>query len=387
MNNKKLKFYVDNWYEYIEKKNIELLENEIGMSFKDFVMEILNNVYDEYKDVIGYIPVTNDSCAEYIIKPKNGCYSLEDFLINRLLRNISMIEYKEQYFMSESHYDYHFGELLYDKNRIENKLKNILQKRKLVAHELLHGLKTQFVDSYIFRTDEYFKFKEKLKKRKPFEVNNFRYESNDGTNGLCSHIGLEPNRRYLKCLNRENEYCDTVNLDEIFNEIDAIKMSKDEYMVYKQFTNGLCMKIRNPECSNAFITNYAYLIKRLLDKKILFLGMYIEPQVVFNQINIYTSIFQKHYDSDKTALEIILEQLYYIKKTPNDTDLHQRLLNTLYDCINEKNVLNNCSDDERIMDLMSLFVNGLCEINDNQIMPYRGLDYINEFDYTKNRQK
>ena len=39
MNIEKLKFYVDNWYEYIEKKNIELLEKEIGMSFKDFVFQ------------------------------------------------------------------------------------------------------------------------------------------------------------------------------------------------------------------------------------------------------------------------------------------------------------------------------------------------------------
>ena len=46
MNIEKLKFYVDNWYEYIEKENIELLEKEIGMSFKDFVIEILGNVYN-----------------------------------------------------------------------------------------------------------------------------------------------------------------------------------------------------------------------------------------------------------------------------------------------------------------------------------------------------
>ena len=76
-----LKFYVDNWYEYIEKENIELLEKEIGMSFKDFVIEILGNVYNEYKDIIRFIPVSKDNCSEYIIKPQNGRYSLEDFLI------------------------------------------------------------------------------------------------------------------------------------------------------------------------------------------------------------------------------------------------------------------------------------------------------------------
>ena len=99
MNIEKLKFYVDNWYEYIEKENIELLEKEIGMSFKDFVIEILGNVYNEYKDIIRFIPVSKDNCSEYIIKPQNGRYSLEDFLINRLLRNVSMIKCKCQSFL------------------------------------------------------------------------------------------------------------------------------------------------------------------------------------------------------------------------------------------------------------------------------------------------
>ena len=92
MNIEKLKFYVDNWYEYIEKKNIELLEKEIGMSFKDFVIEILGNVYNEYKDIIRIIQVSKDNCSEYIIKQKNGSYSLKDFLINKLLKNILMIK-------------------------------------------------------------------------------------------------------------------------------------------------------------------------------------------------------------------------------------------------------------------------------------------------------
>ena len=38
MNIEKLKFYVDNWCEYLEKENIELLEKQIGMSFKDFII-------------------------------------------------------------------------------------------------------------------------------------------------------------------------------------------------------------------------------------------------------------------------------------------------------------------------------------------------------------
>ena len=184
MNIEKLKFYVDNWYEYIEKKNIELLEKEIGMSFKDFVIEILGNVYNEYKDIIRFIPVSKDNCSEYIIKPQNGRYSLEDFLINRLLRNVSMIKYQEQYFMSESNYDHTYGEVLLDKERLQMHLKDVGQKRKLVAHELLHGLKTQFIDNNIFRSEEYFKLKERIKRQRIEEVNDFNYNVGYGQNGL-----------------------------------------------------------------------------------------------------------------------------------------------------------------------------------------------------------
>ena len=44
--------------------------------------------------------------------------------------------------------------------------------------------------------------------------------------------------------------------------------------------------------------------------------------------------FQKQYNSNKMALEIILEQLNFIKNNPNVIDAHEKLLATLYECIN-----------------------------------------------------
>ena len=388
MNIEKLKIYVDYWYEYVEKKNIDLLEKEIGMSFKDFVIEILNNVYNEYKDEIQHIPVDKDNCSEYIIKPKNGYYSLEDFLINRLLRNVSMINYVEQGIASESHYDYAFGEILIDNERVQSQLKDIRQKRKLVAHELLHGLKTQFMDNNVFRSDEYFKLKEKLKMQRFDEVNDFSYNMGHGQNGLCSHVGLEEKQRYLKLLNISDKHFDAGNLDEIFNELDAIRVSKDTYKEVKQFNNGLCIIIKNPESSNAYITNYAYIIERLLDKETLFVGMYIEPQVMFAQINkLYTDIFQKQYDSNKTAIEIIIEQLENIKKNTSGTDIHTKLLNTLYDCINRRDVLNNYNEQIRERNIGCLGNNGLLEIVDGKLKPYSSLDYVDEYESVRNKTK
>lgn len=388
MNIEKLKFYVDNWYEYIEKKNIELLEKEIGMSFKDFVIEILGNVYNEYKDIIRFIPVSKDNCSEYIIKPQNGRYSLEDFLINRLLRNVSMIKYQEQYFMSESNYDHTYGEVLLDKERLQMHLKDVGQKRKLVAHELLHGLKTQLIDNNIFRSEEYFKLKERIKRQRIEEVNDFNYNVGYGQNGLYSHCGLTPNQRYLKLINASSQSFDTENLDEIFNELDAIRASKDTYKEVKQFDNGLCVIIKNPESSNAYITNYAYIMERLLDKETLFAGMYIDPQMMFDQINkLYTDIFQKQYNSNKTALEIIAEQLNFIEKNPTATDAHEKLLTTLYECINRKDVLNNYNAQIRDNNITCLGNNGLLEIVNGRLKIYSNLAYADEYESVRNKSK
>jgi len=386
MNIEKLKFYIDNWYEYLEKENIELLEKELGMSFKNFIIEMLNNVYNEYKDIIAFIPVDKEICSEYIIKPQNGRYSLEDFLINRLLRNISIIEFKDQYIMSQSEYDYHLGLVSIDKERLQTQLKDVGQKRKLVAHELLHGLKTQFIDNNIFRSEEYFKLKERIKNQRTEEVNDFNYNIGHGQNGICSHCGLTQNQRYLKMMNKNDQSYDTENLDEIFNELDAIRASKDTYKEVKQFNNGLCVIIKNPESSNAYITNYAYIIERLLDKETLFVGMYIDPQVMFNQINkLYTDIFQKQYNSNKTALEIIGEQLNFIKKNPTATDAHEKLLTTLYECINRKDVLNNYNDQIRDNNITCLGNNGLLEIVNGRLKIYNNLAYVDEYEPVRNK--
>ena len=388
MNIEKLKFYVDSWYNYLEKENIELLEKEIGMPFKDFIIETLNNTYNDYKDVIKFIPLGKDNCSEYIIKPQNGRYSLEDFLINRLLRNISMIEFREQIIMSQSEYDYHFGLVSIDKARLQTQLEDVGQKRKIVAHELLHGLKTQFVDNNIFRSEEYFKLKERIKKQRAEEVNDFNYNIGHGQNGICSHCGLTQNQSYLKLMNKSDQLYDTENLDEIFNELDAIRASKDTYKKAKQFNNGLCVIIKNPESSNAYITNYAYIMERLLDKETLFAGMYIEPQMMFDQINkLYTDIFDKQYNSNKTALEIIAEQLHFIKKNPTATDAHEKLLTTLYECINRKDVLNNYNAQIRDNNITCLGNNGLLEIVNGRLKIYSNLAYVDEYESARNKSK
>ena len=118
MNIDKLKIYIDKWYENIDKENILELERDLEMPFKEFIVQLLSNLFNKYKDIISFIPVNEDNCANYVIASQDNHYSLEDFLINRLLRNISMVNYQEQILLPDSHYDYTYGEVLIDKIRM-----------------------------------------------------------------------------------------------------------------------------------------------------------------------------------------------------------------------------------------------------------------------------
>ena len=378
MNLNRLRIIIDEWYKYIDKEDIADLEQQIEMSLKDFVMQLLQNIHNYYKDRIPYIPTSLDNNSEYIVKSERDFYSLEDFLINRLLRNISEIENREQSILPQSNYDYAFGSILIDKNRIHDHLEIVDQKRKLVAHEILHGLKTQFIDHNIFRSEDYYSLKERLKQRIPNEVNDYGFTHGTGQNGLYSHIGLTIKKGPVNM----------TYLDEIFNEIDAIRFSCDNYKYLDKLDNGLYLFLRNPESSNTYITNYAFIMERLLDKDTLFAGLYLDPYEIINKINsLYTGIFQKHYNSSKSAIEIIVEQIDIIKKHPDSTMIHITLLEAFYDCLKLHAQLYNISEEEQDSDVVILGNSGLLEVRDGVLSPYSGLSYCDEYDSIRNKRK
>ena len=209
----------------------------------------------------------------------------------------------------------------------------------MVAHELLHGLKTQFVGNEISRGNEYFKLKEDLKKKFPEEINDFSC-TNTEQNRFYSHSGLTLQKKYLKSNDMIEHYIDTEVLDEIFNDIEAMKITQDDYKEVHKIGNDGVIILNNPESSNTYITNYAYIMERIIDDEILFIGMYINPQILFTHFNnLYNKIFQEHYNSSKNAIEILASNLNDIKKNPNNINGHIMLLDTLYDCINLRYVI------------------------------------------------
>lgn len=393
MNRERVEKYIDVWRKYIREKNLieveagrsfplEQLENDIGISLGDFIIDILENLYNRYSSSISYIPVKFDNYSDYIIAPQNGRYSLEDFLLNRLLRSINELSYCDmsRSYEESSDYQYDFGTVTIDKNRLQIELKDVRQKKKLVTHEILHGLKTQFYDGDIFEADRYYQMKEELKEIFGSEINDFNKKNHQQNASKHSGIG------YSSLWNRlnSNKYrnLELTNLDEILNELEAIDVSKDNYLLIADVVpyENYRMILTNPESSNTWITNYAFILEKLVSDDTLFTGLYLEPEIFYKEFNLcYTQIFQRYYDSNLSALEILLEQLRQIKNKPKNIDKHRDLLNVLYECIDKKYVLSGYNDKLRKSDIKRLGYRGLLEFVNGRVIPHSTLNYSDEY--------
>ena len=377
MNKARAKKYIELWLKSIETNNIDELEKDIEMSLVDFLVELLNNMYEKYKDFIYWIPVDKDSYSTYIIVPKNNKYSLEDFFLNRLMRSVEMIEYTDtsRHLIAFSEYDPYFGKVDIDKCRIQERIEEVERRRKVVAHEFLHALKTRFVDGDFFNADKYCNLRTELEKVFPSEINKFNI-NHDPNNGFIStyiHCGINYSSRIGKRINMDKKE----NLDEILNELDAISFVNDNYKDVHLLDNKCIRILRNPESSNTYITNYAYILRELIDAEKLFESLYLDPTQLMNEFNnSFSKIFQREYHNNEKAYETFNEELSKIKKDYSNSDIHLRLLNTLYECASKKFPEKS---EKRRKAIKALGFNGIIDISDEPAKAFNQERYADEY--------
>ena len=377
MNKVRAKKYIELWLKSIETYNIDELEKDIGMPLVDFLVELLNNMCEKYKDFIYWIPVDKDGYSTYIIAPKNNKYSLEDFLLNRLMRSVEMISYTDTsyHFSKFSEYDPYYGAIDIDKCRIQESLEELERRKKLVAHEFLHALKTQFVDGDFFNADKYCNLRTELEKVFPSEINKFNIE-HDPNNGFISpyiHCGINYSSRIGKQINMDKKE----NLDEILNELDAISFVNDNYKDVHLLDNKCIRILRNPESSNTHITNYAYILRELIDDERLFESLYLDPVQLGNEFNnSFSKIFQKEYNNNEKAYETFNEELSKIKKDYSNSDIHLKLLNTLYECASKKFPKES---EKRRKAIKALGFNGIIDVSDKPAKAFSQERYADEY--------
>ena len=80
----------------IEKINdfIEAYSRAIQLSpeYTEVLKELLPKIIRKYSKIVQDITEKQDDYDKYIIKPINGKYSVEDFFLNRLMRNVLEVE-------------------------------------------------------------------------------------------------------------------------------------------------------------------------------------------------------------------------------------------------------------------------------------------------------
>lgn len=389
MNKERVEKYINIWLKNINQEDLRELEKDIEMPLISFMTEILENLYAKYSDTISYISVNLDRYSDYIIAPKNGNYSLEDFLLNRLLRNVTTVIYRDEStsYRPESHYAHEWGEVLIDKDRIQTKITDVRHKRKVVAHEFLHGMKTQFYDGDFFNADRYYQMKEELKSIFGSEINDFSRKNNQ-VNYVYKHCGISYSSIFIRRNLSKYSNLDVKVFDEILNENDAIGVTNDDYKGVSLLAENCYMILNNPESSNAYITNYSFIIERLIDKETLFVGLYIEPEIFYKAFNsLYTSIFQEHFNNDLSALEIFISQLNKIKGNYGDTDEHIKLLNALYSCIDRRYMMSGYNDQIRQKNINCIGNKGLLEVVDGRLQPLSSLAYCDEYNTNRGKLK
>ena len=320
------------------------LDNNI----KNILIELMENIITKYEKIVDYIPVSLDDSQVYLIKPINGKYSVEDFFLNRLMRNVwSYSEINEntikEGFVDEHTkgcYDASFNEVNINKIKLSNQLEKYKQylgvnylsmkssaEKKVIMHEFEHGLQTRFDNQLNVTNRSVYKSisDELLKLGKYNDILN-SYE--------ILPKSLSDRNNYLSTGVYYSSYSDSLgiktyknvdgydNLNEILNETESLEMSNQSLYLNAILEDGNYYPFINPESSNSAITNYGYLIKILLGEQKTFEAMYLNPQILFETFNNkYTDIFQTLYNSNNDAITILIEQLNVIKNLHKTEDI------------------------------------------------------------------
>ena len=91
-----------------------------------------------------------------------------------------------------------------------------------------------------------------------------------------------------------NRYTTENNVNEIFNESEALVMSGSDEKKQEIFPSGNQINVRNVESSNFLITNYGFMLKKLLGEQKTFQGMYLDRNVIIDYFNTnYGKIFEQ----------------------------------------------------------------------------------------------
>lgn len=348
MNLERINDYIDAWAQVVN----------VDKQYAAIVKELIPKLIDKYSSIYDNITLEQDNYDKYPIKSKGEKYPIEDFFLNRLLRNVWKFDlgslYKGDYTPDSLCVSFNEEKIKSQLSKFINKDRkdftelDLIARKKVIMHEFKKAMQTRFeISSLDLRYREtYKKIIENIKLIKngkySHEVHSYEYlRDKDYFGEKESYIST--GLHYSETVKGIKTYRDVDgfdNLNEIFNETESLEMAEAVKQTYRVYDNKYYYEIRNMESSNFEITNYGNLIKILLGDSMTFESMYLDANKGFIYFNDeYGDIFKKYFNNDKDAVENLIIQINKIKI---DKDLNDHLLlqKVLSECMLKK-VKNN----------------------------------------------
>lgn len=316
MNKSKIDDFINVWAEVVG------LTGEENKKYRNFIKTDIARRCEMYEQTISAISTKDDSCNAYIIKPVNGQYSLEDFLLNRLMLGLREVSFTGTLDGNGGEYVAHNKSLNVNVRALDSLVKNKATRhkglqgknvqiiQKTIEHELGHCYKTSFNDGFKAplgrgrEQDEMYKklidalskfengkYTSQIKSLKDFDLEEY---------SDVIKTGVGDSRAYYKYDSR------FTLIDELLNETEALELtnSSDVHEIWplqdengRDSVSGNYVNVYNYLCGYCPFTGYGTILKSLLGKENTFRAEYISSVDIFKQFDKeYADIVQDVWD-------------------------------------------------------------------------------------------
>jgi len=292
---------------------VNVWANAVGLTETRYINVIKSDIAKRcsmYEKEIPSISIKDDNCAAYIIKPVDGKYSIEDFLLNRLMLGLREVDFSDALEGNGGDYTARDKSLNINVGLLDSKIneksarhtglkgKNIQIIKKTIEHELGHCFKSSFTDGYkapLGRGREQDDIYEKMisdllsykngkyaNQIKTVQELNHQGESDvvkTGVNDAKVNYQLDYRIKWIDELLNETEALELTNS----NEVHEKWVLQDENG--RDSSSGNYVDVYNYISGYSTFTGYGSILKSLLGKEDSFYAEYISSADIFNKFD------------------------------------------------------------------------------------------------------
>lgn len=304
MNKSKINDFINVWAEVVG------LTGEENKKYRNFIKTDIARRCEMYEQTIPTISTKDDSCNAYIIKPVNGQYSFEDFLLNRLMLGLREVSFRGALEGNGGEYVAHDKSLNINEGELDSLAKekatrhkglqgkNVQIIQKTIEHELGHCYKSLFTNGFKAPLG---KGREQDEMYKKLIVALSKFESGKYASQIKSlkDFDLESDSDVIKTGVGDSRASYSGDsrftwIDEVLNETEALELtnSNDVHEIWhlqdengRDSSSGNYVNVYNYLSGYRPFTGYGPILKSLLGKENTFRAEYISSVDIFKQFD------------------------------------------------------------------------------------------------------